>query len=230
MIVYSNRRTAASIVLLVFCILCASVTWQGCDRPSIIAFSPSAADSAAILADIDAYRKAANEYFATDPTSPFMRDTSIVFTGLRWFPPDAGFVVKSRLYRFDTPETVTVLGTKGEPRKHLKHGFFIVRLKGEILHLNVYKYLPEDAQRKGIGSNHLSLWFTDSTTAHETYGVGRYLDIEAEMPDPEHIYTLDFNKSYNPYCAYSPLYSCAIPRKEDRIPIPIRAGEMSYHH
>jgi len=43
------------------------------------------------------------------------------------------------------------------------------------------------------------------------------------------VYIIDFNKAYNPYCAYSSLYSCAIPRREDRIPTPVRAGELKYH-
>jgi uncharacterized protein (DUF1684 family) len=63
----------------------------------------------------------------------------------------------------------------------------------------------------------------------ETYHVGRYVDVGAEQPDPEHVYVIDFNNAYNPYCAYSSLYSCAIPRREDRIPTPVRAGELKYH-
>jgi uncharacterized protein (DUF1684 family) len=75
----------------------------------------------------------------------------------------------------------------------------------------------------------LSVWFTDETTGKETYRVGRYVEVGEENPDPQFVYTIDLNKAYNPYCAYSDLYSCAIPRKEDHIPIAIRAGEKNYH-
>jgi uncharacterized protein (DUF1684 family) len=59
--------------------------------------------------------------------------------------------------------------------------------------------------------------------------VGRYLEVGQEVADPDYLYTIDFNNAYNPYCAYSSQYSCAIPRKEDHLDFPIRAGEMKYH-
>lgn len=201
----------------------------GCNRPETVTFTPDAADSAKILSGIAEYRQAADAFFRGDPSSPFARDTSVTFTGIRWFTPDVGFVVKSKLFRYEKPETVNVLGTKGEVRKHLKYGYFFFRLAGSEVRLNVYKFLPDDARRKGIGTGYLSLWFTDLTTGQETYPVGRYLELEEENPDPEFVYTLDFNRSYNPYCAYSPVYSCAIPPKEDRIPVAVRAGERTYH-
>ncbi len=71
-------------------------------------------------------------------------------------------------------------------------------------------------------------WFTDKTTGNETYPVGRYLDFELNN-DPEFIYKLDFNRAYNPYCAYSDLYTCAIPTKEDYLDFEIKAGEKTFH-
>jgi uncharacterized protein (DUF1684 family) len=59
--------------------------------------------------------------------------------------------------------------------------------------------------------------------------VGRYLEIEPESKDPEHLYVVNLNNAHNPYCAYNPAYSCAVPTKEDRLPLAIRAGEMNYH-
>ena len=49
------------------------------------------------------------------------------------------------------------------------------------------------------------------------------------MDDPEHVYTLDFNLAYNPYCAYTPAYGCAVPRKEDHLDLAITAGEKKWH-
>jgi uncharacterized protein (DUF1684 family) len=206
------------------------VLFVACNRPAPVKFAPSSADSAALLRDLEEYRTAADEFFRNDPASPFKRDSSIAFTGIQWYRPDVGFVFKSKLYRFDNPDTVTILGTKGEERRHVKFGFFLIRISGMDVPLNVYKYLPDDARRRGIGEGHLSLWFTDETTGKETYQVGRYLDIEEEQSDPEHLYTLDFNRSYNPYCAYTPAYSCAIPTRDDRLPVSITAGERMYHH
>jgi uncharacterized protein (DUF1684 family) len=73
------------------------------------------------------------------------------------------------------------------------------------------------------------VWFTDETTGQDTYGVGRYVDVGNEDADPDHPYVIDFNKAYNPYCAYSNLFSCAVPRKEDHLDIALRVGEMKYH-
>ncbi|MGE5401501.1 MAG: DUF1684 domain-containing protein, partial [Ignavibacteriales bacterium] len=66
------------------------------------------------------------------------------------------------------------------------------------------------------------------TTNDETYGVGRYLDFE-KNENPDYVYTIDFNLAYNPYCAYSPNYSCAIPTKDDYVDLAIRAGEKKFH-
>ena len=73
-----------------------------------------------------------------------------------------------------------------------------------------------------------SIWFTDKTTNNETYGVGRYLPFDLNQ-DKNYKYTIDFNLAYNPYCAYSSDYSCAIPSKEDYIDLAIKAGELKYH-
>lgn len=67
--------------------------------------------------------------------------------------------------------------------------------------------------------------FSDQTSGSETYGSGRYLDIEEQGGDS---YELDFNLAYNPYCAYNEEYTCPIPPKENRLPVRIAAGEKNY--
>ena len=69
--------------------------------------------------------------------------------------------------------------------------------------------------------------FGDETSAVETYGAGRYLDLE-KVPGSSTI-TLDFNKAYNPYCAYISNYSCPLPPAQNLLTIPIKAGEKTYH-
>jgi uncharacterized protein (DUF1684 family) len=73
----------------------------------------------------------------------------------------------------------------------------------------------------------LFLAFGDETSAVESYGAGRYLDIK-KVPGSTSI-TLDFNLAYNPYCAYNDTYSCPLPPKENLLPVAIRAGEKVYH-
>ena len=194
----------------------------------------SLADSMKIVDENVLHRAEMDKFFSEDETSPFHRDSNIAYSGLHWYPIDPHFAVHSVLHRYDNPETVIVLGTKGEERRQLKYGYFAFELptaEGTLrdIRLNVYKFTPYDQQRYALYKNHLSLWFTDLTTGKETYDVGRYIELGEEEADPDFLYSIDFNKAFNPYCAYSAVYSCAIPRKEDHLDIPITAGEMKYH-
>ena len=201
-------------------------------RPQLPPVDP--VDSLAVVQDNIAHRDTMDHFFREDSASPFHRDTTIDFAGLQWFPIDVRFRVRAVLEHYADPETVTVMGTRGEARRHLRYGFFRLTLPdgdggARAVRLNVYKFTPYDATRYALFRDHLSVWFTDETTGHETYAVGRYVDIGSEQADPEYRYTIDFNKAYNPYCAYSSLYSCAIPREEDHLEVAVRAGEMRYH-
>ena len=186
-------------------------------------------DSLGIISDNLAHRAEVDSFFRYADASPFVRDTTIEYHGVKWFPIDVRFRGVSLLHRYAKPETVIVVGTKGEERKQLRYGFFTIKVPGEydqpiVLKLNVYKFTPYDTKRYALYRDALSVWFTDETTGKETYSVGRYVDV-----GDDHWYVVDLNKAYNPYCAYSNMFSCAIPRKEDHIDIPLRVGEMKYH-
>ena len=92
-------------------------------------------------------------------------------------------------------------------------------LDGREFQLNVYQISA--ANMKALHQNRLFLPFTDQSNGTDTYGGGRYLDLE--IPEGDRI-TIDFNKAYNPYCAYSDRYSCPIPPQENDLGIPILAG------
>lgn len=211
----------------------AALLVAGCAKnPSLPPVSP--ADSIAVVEENLAHRAEAEAWFRAGEGSPFLRDTTISFSGLRWYPVDPRMRVRSAIHRYADPETVTVMGTKGEERRQLRYGYFEFTLPdgaggARSVRLNVYKFTPHDAKRYELYRNNLSVWFTDETTGKETYEVGRYLELGEENTDPAFVYTLDFNKAFNPYCAYSHLYSCAIPGKEDHLALPLRAGELPYH-
>ncbi|HTY01492.1 MAG TPA: DUF1684 domain-containing protein [Bacteroidota bacterium] len=194
----------------------------------------SASDSVAIVIDNINRRAEVDSFFRYDDSSPFRRDTTISYRGIQWYPIDPHFRVASILHRYEVPETVSVMGTKGEERRELKYGYFAFTLPNEHgvpvdLKINVYKFTPYDSLRYLRFKNSLSVWFRDRTTGTETYDVGRYVDVGDEQPDPNYEYVIDFNKAYNPYCAYSATYSCARPRKEDYLDIYLRVGERKYH-
>lgn len=102
------------------------------------------------------------------------------------------------------------------------YGFLTIERDGHTYTLRVYRMTTAQ------GGVYYAVWFTDRTTGDTTHEVGRYLDFE-KVDDPDHVYTLDFNLAYNPYCAYTHAYGCAIPRKEDHLDLAITAGEKKWH-
>lgn len=167
-------------------------------------------------------REENNNWMKDDSASPFNYKGKVEFEPLKYFDVNPDFVFKSKLTEYSVKDTVTVMGTKGEERKMVKFGFVTFVYENNNFKMNVY----QGAARSG--EIYYSIWFTDKTTGQETYGVGRYLDFELNG-DKDFLYTIDFNKAYNPYCAYSAEYSCAIPTKEDYINLAVRAGEKNYH-
>jgi len=157
-----------------------------------------------------------------DHQSPFNRDPKAEYAKLNYYEPVSEFIFTSKLYEYDTIDTVDVFGTRGELRRVLKLGYVELNYRNDEYKVNIYKAFGRD------GTPYYSIWFTDKTTGKQTYGVGRYLDFEYE-DDPDHVYTIDFNRAYNPYCAYSAEFTCPIPREEDYIDFEIKAGEKNFH-
>jgi len=157
-----------------------------------------------------------------DPYSPFNRDPKAIYAPLKYYDPNPEFVFKSKFHKYEKTDTVEVSGTRGEIRKVIREGYLNLNYKGKTYKINVYKGFSQ------TGDPYYSIWFTDKTTGEETYGVGRYLEFSLN-PDSNHVYTIDFNKAYNPYCAYSSEYTCPIPREEDYLDFAIRAGEKNFH-
>lgn len=225
-----HRRADTGGLIVLTGILAMFTSCSGKPAPSRL----TQADSLMIINDNLAHRADVDSTFRFDPDSPFRRDTTIEYHGIKWFPVDVHYRGISMLHRYANPETVIVMGTKGEQRRQLRYGYFTITVPGDdgqpvVLKINVYKFTPYDAKRYALYRNVLSVWFTDETTEKETYGVGRYVDVGNEDPDPGHLYVVDFNKAYNPYCAYSNIFSCAIPRSEDHLDISLRVGEKKYH-
>ncbi|HED38271.1 MAG TPA: DUF1684 domain-containing protein [Ignavibacteria bacterium] len=174
------------------------------------------------IASIKKWREQKDDYMKNNLSSPFNQDPNANFSPLKYYKVNLNFVFKSKLFKYSKMDTVQTFGTKGEIRKILRFGYLKFDYKGKNYKANIYK--------GGLKSGRMYyiIWFTDKTTGNETYGVGRYLDFELN-PDSSHIYTLDFNLAYNPYCSYSAKYSCAIPTKEDHLDLAIKAGEKKFH-
>ena len=110
--------------------------------------------------------------------------------------------------------------------EYRKYGELKFSLEGKMLTLSVYQNL--ELTKKAGFEDYLFIPFTDLTNGDETYGGGRYIDFRMDQLK-EKLVRLDFNRAYNPYCAYSKGYSCPIPPAENLLPVAIRAGVKSPH-
>ncbi len=169
--------------------------------------------------EINIFRAEKDSHFGSDPDSPIPREERSRFKGLKYFPPSPAYRVKARLVRLERPDIIAMTTSKGTTQPYLGHGVFNFELEGKKLRLHCYKAAGDPHDRS------LFTPFTDETSGKETYGSGRYLDIEDTEGDD---YVLDFNLAYNPYCAYSENYVCPFPPRENRLPVRVPAGEKNY--
>jgi uncharacterized protein len=181
------------------------------------------ADQENYIQEINKYRETTNIEYRDSSYSPFNFKGKVEFHPLNYFKANFDFIFTGKLIENEFKDTVKVYGTKGEERKSVRFGVLKLKNEKHSLDVNIYETLARDSITK-----YYSIWYTDKTTNVESYGVGRYVNFKLNE-NPEFIYTVDFNYAYNPYCAYSSEYSCAIPTKEDYLDIDIEAGEKKFH-
>jgi len=180
------------------------------------------ADYSGYIAKIKKHRAETDEWMKSSNESPFNYKGKVKFHPLNYFDIDPGFVFKSKLVEYKNKEHLSIFGTKGEERASIRFGYLTFGKDDKNYKIDVYK--NEGKNNK----TYFSIWFTDKTTGKESYEVGRYLEFEYN-PDTNFVYTIDFNLAFNPYCAYSHEYSCAIPSDKDYLDLAITAGEKKFH-
>lgn len=166
-------------------------------------------------------RKEKDTFMKSGDDSPFA-NAKEPFTGLHYFEPDLKYRVSANLLPLQTKNVLTLPTSDGKEKQYQEYAIAEFELDGLLNKLLILEIL-DDGPYRGT----LFLAFADETSARETYGAGRYLDIK-KTPGATSI-LLDFNKAYNPYCAYSDNYSCPFPPKENILKLAIRAGEKTYH-
>ena len=165
--------------------------------------------------ELEQERSMKDQFMARHPESPFVQDAVVGFRGLRYFPPDEKFVVSAVLKRSGTPEEA-FLRTNRDGQSVVRYlGVLQFTIGGRALQLRVYH------AGEGVGTS-VFVPFRDGTSGSDTYGAGRYLTLELTEDDR---YELDFNRAFNPYCAYTDEYECSFPPAENDLPIRIAAGE-----
>ena len=166
-------------------------------------------------------REARDEAFRSSPDSPIPVQDRNSFQKLEYYPVNEALKFSVRLQRYSRPKQVRLGTNTGEIRSGLRYGYFEFVVEGQTCRLHVYRL--EDVASSN--SPNLFIPFRDATSGSETYAPGRYMDLTENTSGT---YELDFNRAYNPYCAYNDAYSCPFPPEENTLPVPIRAGEKKY--
>ncbi len=168
------------------------------------------------MTELEDFRAEKDELFAHHPQSPLMPEQKKEFTGLNYFPENLELKLEVKVDEFPVKETVEMRTTTGDVQSYARFGKFEFAVDGQAATLTLYQ-----------SENGYFLPFVDSLAGKETYPAGRYLEPD---PLPGGRFLVDFNLAYNPYCAYNEYYSCPITPFENRLKIPIRAGEKLFKH
>lgn len=166
-------------------------------------------------------RKEKNKKFAHAAESPLLKEDVDHFVGLQYFPIDSAFRIHAKFSWAQRKKTIEMPTTTDRTPLYYELGTAEFSVNDTLCQLVVYQEVED--------STELFIPFNDYTNGAGSYGGGRYLDLELENIK-EGTLLLDFNKAYNPYCAYNYKFSCPIPPDTNMLNIAILAGEKSYKH
>lgn len=147
-----------------------------------------------------------------DLESPFLKE----FHGIETFKIDQKWKIKAQFIPAEGKK-IAILDVTGQTSQQNSPGTLVFNIAGKEYKLDAL-----------IEEKELFVIFGDKTNKNETYGAGRFL--HADMPDAEGFTYLDFNKAYNPPCAFTPYATCPLPPKQNQLAIKILAGEKNYGH
>ena len=169
-------------------------------------------------------RNAKDEEFRTDAASPLDSVSKLSFSGLNYYKPTSEWVVKAKIERYSTPDTIQMRTTTERLPLYIVYGKARFTVKNSEVALTVYRNVG--LMNKPGYEDYFFIPFTDDSSGEETYGGGRYVDVRFDRGD---YLIIDFNRAYNPYCVYNKKYSCPIPPAENYIPVTVEAGEKSFN-
>lgn len=178
---------------------------------------PPPPESASYEQDLAQGRAIKDEFFKTGGDSPIPEIQRPLFKGLSYFPIDRAYRIPASLDQAPSNPPVTIIlpTSRNIPRRMVKVGTLRFTVNGSTMALTAFAGEEEGLAR-------LFVPFGDTTNRAETYGGGRYLEMDLT---PTGLYDLDFNRATNPYCVYNVSYDCPIPPPENRMTIAVRAGE-----
>jgi|SRR5690554_1531144 len=160
-----------------------------------------------------------NTFYLNPKTTPLSNEELKDFKGLSFYPYNENMIVNATLERLKDQTAFQMPTTGSKQPMYKRYGILYFEISGKKMQLEVYQNL--ELMNKPGFEKHLFLPFLDNTNGVETYGGGRYLDIE--IPEGNKI-VLNFNKAYNPYCTYTLGYSCPITPEVNFLETSIKAG------
>ncbi len=168
-----------------------------------------------IETELQTFRLQKDDFFLRDAQSPLTRQQQQAFKGLSYFPENPALRLELELEPFEEQNEIEMQTSTGDVQPYMRLGRVHFEVDGQPAALTIYEsqwgyFLP----------------FVDSLAGSETYPAGRYLEPEA-LADKR--FLVDFNLAYNPYCAYNERWSCPLTPFENRLKVPIRAGEKIFH-
>lgn len=174
--------------------------------------------------DAQKFQKKINSEYADPKTSPLLAKDLKTFKSLDFFPISETYFVNATLVKAKGGKVFEMKTSGNYTSKYIKYGTLNFKINGKDCKLAVYQSLELIVQEKY--KNHLFLPFTDLTSGKQSYGGGRYIDLEIPKGN---IIAIDFNQAYNPYCAYNYKYSCPLVPSENDLNIEIKAGVKNFH-
>lgn len=178
-----------------------------------------------VLQEIREFQEELNASFADPETSPLTPEDLKVFKALDFYDIDVRLRVEADFVRTPLEMPFEMPTTTNRKPLYVKYGEAYFQIEGKEFKLNVYQNL--ELMANPDYEDYLFVPFTDMTNGKGSYGGGRYID--TRKPNGKKI-ILDFNKAYNPYCAYNGKYSCPIPPEENHLTLEVRVGVKDFKH
>ena len=168
------------------------------------------------MSELTEFRRSKDHFVQHDPQSPLTGAQKAAFSGLSYFEEEQSLRLSLQTEPYPEQEIIEMQTTVGGIASYLRWAKIAFSVDSAPAELTVYK-------RTSDGSFFLP--FADSTSGDETYGAGRYVEPQSQ---PDGTLLVDYNYAYNPYCAYNEAWACPITPAENRLRVPIRAGEKNF--
>ena len=168
------------------------------------------------MSELTDFRREKDEFFGRHPQSPLTPEQKRGFVGLHYFPENDALRLEVQAEPLVDEQPIQMQTSTGDVQTYIRQARFKFQVDGQEAELTIYR-----------NENGYFLPFADSLAGAETYPAGRYLEPESL---PGNRFLVDFNLAYNPNCAYNEMWSCPITPAENRLRVPIRAGEKLFDH